>query len=122
MFFGRTVYGESSCLLRRRAISADEAFDDCVILSDAAFDPDAVFLDDIVDDTVLPNPDLAVDGLTTAWHGRRGNLELRPEDVAANEAIQQDSKQPVIVTEPQELEVYGWESSLWKKIRGYIGF
>ena len=93
-----------------------------MILSEGAFDPDAVFLDDIVDDTVLPNPDLAVDGLTTAWQGRRGNLELRPEDVAANEPIQPDSKQPVPVAEPHELEVYGWEPSLWKKIRGYIGF
>ena len=93
-----------------------------MILSEAAFDPDAVFHDDIVDDTVLPNPDLAVDGLTTAWQGRRGNLELRPEDAAANEPIQSDSTEPVAVTEPHELEVYGWESSLWKKVLGYIGF
>ena len=93
-----------------------------MILSEAAFDPDAVFLDDIVDDTVLPNPDLAVDGLTTAWQGRRGNLELRPEDAAANEPIQSDSAPPVAVSEPHELEVYGWESNLWKKIRDYIGF
>jgi hypothetical protein len=93
-----------------------------VILSKAAFDPDAVFLDDIVDDTVLPNPDLAVDGLTTAWQARRGNLELRPEDADANEPIKPDSTEPMSVTEPHELEVYGWESSLWKKIRDYIGF
>ena len=122
MLSTRTVYSELSLHPGRRTISADEAFDDCVILSEAAFDPDAVFLDDIVDDTVLPNPDLAVDGLTTAWQGRRGNLELRPEDVAANEPIQPESTQPAIATETPELDVYGWESSLWKKIRGYIGF
>ena len=93
-----------------------------MILSEAAFDPDAVFLDDIVDDTVLPNPNLSVDGLTTVWQGRRGKLELRPDDAAANEPIQPNNSQPATVTEPHELEVYGWETSLWKKIRGYIGF
>ena len=38
----------------------NNAFDDCVILSKEAFDPDAVFLDDIVDDEVLPYLSLAV--------------------------------------------------------------
>ena len=52
-------------------MSSDEAYDDCVILSKEAFDPDAVFLDDIVDDDVLPNANLAVDGLTTVWQGSR---------------------------------------------------
>lgn len=103
-------------------MSTDEAYDDCVILSKEAFDPDAVFLDDIVDDDVLPNANLAVDGLTTVWQGRRGGLELRPDDVGASEPIQPDTEIPVITTEPNELEVYGFESSLWKKIRGYIGF
>ena len=37
-----------------RTIKNDDAFDDCVILSKDSFDPDAVFLDDIVDDEVLP--------------------------------------------------------------------
>lgn len=111
-----------SCHPGRPLISSDEAFDDCVILSETAFDPDAVFLDDIVDDAVLPNPDLAVDGLTTAWQGRRGNLELRPEDIVANEPAEPGKARPASVTEPHELEVYGWESSLWKKLRSYIGF
>ena len=103
-------------------MSSDKAYDDCVILSKEAFDPDAVFLDDIVDDNVLPNANLAVDGLTTIWQERRGNLELRPEDVTRGEPIRPDTEIPVIATEPNELEVYGFESSLWKKIRGYIGF
>jgi hypothetical protein len=99
-----------------------EDFDDCVILSRDAFDPDAVFLDDIVDDDVLPYLSLEVDGLTTQREARLGRLELRPEDAAANEPIAPDTTMPVVAAEPQQLEVYGWEPSLWKKIRGYLGF
>jgi len=29
---------------------------------------------------------------------------------------------PVATLDPDVLEVYGWESSLWKKIKSYIGF
>lgn len=103
------------------AISKDPAFSDCVILTKDAFDPDAVFLDDIVDDEVLPYFSLAVDGLNT--HGERsdGKLELRPED-AANEAIKPSTRYPTTSLDPEQLEVYGWESSLWRKIRGYLGF
>ena len=103
-------------------MSSDKAFDSCVILSKSAFDPDAVFMDDIVDDDVLPNANLAVDGLTTIWQARGGKLELRSDDIVANELIEPDTEFPVITTEPQELEVYGFETSLWKKLRGYIGF
>jgi hypothetical protein len=91
------------------------------VLEKDAFDPDAVFLDDIVDDQVLPHPNLAVDGLT----GRRGSvraaLELRPDD-AANEPIPASTTMPVATLGPDQLEVYGWESSFWRKIRGYLGF
>jgi len=80
-----------------------------------------VFLDDIVDDEVLPYLSLEVDGLTTAREGKKGRLELRPEDVAANETVNPDTTMPVAVLEPEQLEVYGWESSLWKKIKGYLG-
>lgn len=86
-----------------------------------AFDPDAVFLDDIVDDQVLPRLSLAVDGLTGTSRRTRGALELRPED-AVNEPIPVCTTMPVASFDPEQLEVYGWESSLWKKIRGYLGF
>jgi hypothetical protein len=102
-------------------ISKDRAFDDCIILSKDAFDPDAVFLDDIVDDEVLPYLSLAVDGLTNTADGKKGKLELRPEDVAANEAMSADTTMPVAALSPDQLEVYGWESSLWRKIKGYVG-
>ena len=106
-----------------RTISkANKTFDDCVILSKEAFDPDAVFLDDIVDDDVLPYLSLEVDGLTTAKEGKKGQLELRPEDVAANEPVTADTTIPTVALDPEGLEVYGWESSLWKKIKGYLGF
>jgi hypothetical protein len=81
-----------------------------------------VFLDDIVDDEVLPYLSLAVDGLTEAKEGNKGGLELRPEDVAASEPVQADTTMPVASLDPEILEVYGWESSLWKKIKGYLGF
>ena len=93
-----------------------------MILSKEAFDPDAVFLDDIVDDDVLPYLSLEVDGLTTHREGRKGRLELRPEDVAANEPIQPDTTMPVATLDLDALEVYGWESSFWKKVKGYLGF
>jgi hypothetical protein len=104
------------------AISKNSAFDDCVILSKDAFDPDAVFLDDIVDDEVLPYLSLAVDGLTDRTDGRRGRLEMRPEDTAANEDAAADTTLPPTRLDPEQLEVYGWESSFWRKLRSYIGF
>ena len=86
------------------------------------FDPDAVFLDDIVDDDVLPYLSLAVDGLTESSDGKTGKLELRPDDVAANEVIRADTTMPVATLDPDQLDVYGWETSLWKKIKAYFGF
>jgi hypothetical protein len=93
-----------------------------MILSKEAFDPDAVFLEDIVDDDVLPYLSLEVDGLTTSSEGKRGRLELRPDDVAANEPVTPDTTMPVATLDPDQLEVYGWESSIWKKIKAYFGF
>ena len=81
-----------------------------------------MFLDDIVDDEVLPYLSLAVDGLTEPKDVKTGKLEMRPEDVAANEAIKADTTMPVAALNPEVLEVYGWESSLWKIIKGYFGF
>ncbi|MFA9561697.1 MAG: hypothetical protein ACERKU_05115, partial [Nitrospirota bacterium] len=54
--------------------------------------------------------------------GRTGRLDLRPEDLAANEPASPDTTMPVATLDPEILEVYGWESSLWKKIKGYLGF
>ena len=81
-----------------------------------------MFLDDIVDDDVLPYLSLAVDGLTTASEGRHHKLELRPEDAAANDAPSPDTTMPVASLDPDQLEVYGWESNWWRKIKGYLGF
>ncbi len=101
-------------------MSKEPAFDDCTVLSRDAFDPDAVFMDDIVDDQVLPYLSLAVDGLTTSTEGRKGKLELRPEDVPPPEPKSTDI--PDARLDPEQLEVYGWESSLWRKICSYVGF
>jgi len=105
-----------------RTISKDPSFDDCIIMSKNAFDPDAVFLDDIVDDEVLPYLSLAVDGLTTSSEGKKGNLDLRPEDVAANEAISADTTMPVASLTSEHLDVDDWNVSIWGRIRNYFGF
>jgi len=77
-------------------------------------------MDDIVDDEVLPYLSLAVDGLTS---DDSMSLELRPEDVAANDPAEPvPSEIPDTKLGAEQLEVYGWESSLWRKIRSYIGF
>ena len=81
-----------------------------------------MFLDDIVDDDVLPYLSLEVDGLTEARDAKKGRLELRPEDVAANDDIQSSTELPSTRLDPEQLEVYGWESSLWRKIKAYFGF
>ncbi len=70
----------------------------------------------------MPYLTLEVDGLTDSGDGKQGKFELRPEDVAANEAIRADTTMPVAHLDPDQLDVYGWEPSLWKKIKGYIGF
>ena len=91
-----------------------------MILSTETFDPDAVFHEDIVDDEVLPYLSLEVDGLTDAADGKKGKLELRPEDVAANDANEADTTMPVVKLGSEQLDVYGWEFSLWKKIKRYF--
>ncbi len=98
----------------------EQAFDDCVILEKDAFDPGAVFLDDIVDDEVLPNLSLKVDGLVEPGAGNTGEFELLPDEVHPEEPGPTEIPEPSL--DPEQLEVYGWESSLWRKIRGYIGF
>jgi hypothetical protein len=70
---------------------------------------------------VLPYFSLAVDGLNTAGERNKKEMELRPED-AANEEIKASTTIPVATLDPEILEVYGWESSLWRKLRGYLGF
>jgi hypothetical protein len=104
------------------AISKDPPFNKCVILDQEAFDPDAVFLDDIVNDKVLPKLSLAVDGLTTPVDGAGGDLEMPSEDTAANRVIKPSTTLPATTLDSEQLEVYGWESSLWRRIRGYLGF
>jgi len=103
-----------------RAITKDRSFDQCVVLDKDAFDPDAVFLEDIVDDEVLPYLSLAVDGLSTTDERTAGRLDLRPDDI--HEKIKPSTTMPVAILDPEQLEVCGWESSLWRKIRGYLGF
>lgn len=112
----------SNCrILEEFVISSDPNFSDCVVLDKDSFDPDAVFLDDIVDDEVLPRLSLAVEGLTDTLSVSRGDLEV---DADARQA--QPTPSPTAIPDapfdPEHLEVYGWESSFWRKLRGYLGF
>ena len=79
-------------------------------------------MDDIVEDDVLPRLSLAVDGLTETDEARKVDLQMPSEDTIVNEAIKPSTTMPVATLDPEIMEVYGWESSLWKKIRGYLGF
>lgn len=78
-------------------------------------------MDDIVDDDVLPYLSLAVDGLTESADARKGGLDLNPDEAAANDP-EPDTTMPVAKLTAEHLDVYGWEFSLWKKIKGYLGF
>ena len=109
--------------LGRSLISNDESFDECIILEKDAFDPDAVFMDDIVEDDVLPRLSLAVDGLTEGSKKERQRMEMPSDDeLAVNEPIKPSTALPATTADSQILEVYGWESNVWKKVRGYLGF
>jgi len=109
--------------LGRSLISNDESFDECIILEKEAFDPDAVFMDDIVEDDVLPRLSLAVDGLTEGSRKERRRMEMpTAEELAVNEPIQPSNALPATTADSQILEVYGWESNFWRKFRGYLGF
>ena len=79
-------------------------------------------MDDIVEDNVLPRLSLAVDGLTEGGDRAKRKLEMPSEDTAVNQIISPSTTMPVATLDPEILEVYGWESSLWRKIRGYLGF
>ena len=59
--------------------------------------------------------------MTDAADRGRAEMELRPDDVQ-HDAILASTTMPVAILDPEELEVYGWESSIWRKIVGYLGF
>ncbi len=79
-------------------------------------------MEDIVDDEVLPRLSLAVDGLTNNGENSAASLAIPSDETAANQIIKPSTTMPVATLDPEILEVYGWESSFWRKIRGYLGF
>jgi hypothetical protein len=79
-------------------------------------------MDDIVDDDVLPKLSLAVDGLTAPSDGSASNFDHQSSAVAVEVPIKPSTTMPVTRFDPDQLEVYGWESSWWRKVRGYLGF
>ena len=81
-----------------------------------------MFLEDIVDDDVLPRLSLAVDGLTNSGEKRSASFNMPSDVTAENMIIKPSTTMPVATLKSDGLEVYGWESSFWGKIRGYLGF
>jgi len=79
-------------------------------------------MQDIVDDDVLPRLSLAVDGLVETDKKSAEDLEIPTDETVRNMTIKPSTTMPVAVFDPEILEVYGWESSLWRKVRGYLGF
>ena len=71
---------------------------------------------------MLPRLSLAVDGLTNTDSNSASRMEMPSDDTAANQIIRPSTTMPVTTFDPDILEVYGWESSVWRKIRGYLGF
>jgi len=49
-------------------------------------------------------------------------MEIASDETTANQIITPSTTMPVAVLTQDHLDVYGWEPSLWKKIRGYLGF
>jgi len=79
-----------------------------------------VFLDDIVDDEVLPYLSLAVDGLTQTRSLGPEDLEVRPEDEAGDEDDSAGAI-PDVTFDPEQLEIRGWESTLWRQLKRFVG-
>jgi hypothetical protein len=79
-------------------------------------------MDDIVDDDVLPKLSLAVDGLMTSVDGSGGNFDYPTRYAVTEQVIKPSTTMPDTWLGPEHLEVYGWESTLLRKIRGYLGF
>ena len=81
-----------------------------------------MFFEDIVDDEVLPRLSLAVDGLTNSGEKSAASFDMSSDETAANQIITPSTTMPVAALDPEILEVYGWESSFWRKIRAYLGY
>ncbi|MBT8081822.1 MAG: hypothetical protein KJP08_03105 [Gammaproteobacteria bacterium] len=85
-------------------------------MSRDGFDADAMVRDD-GDNGDLPYLTLEVDRLTAGKNGHEGPIESPPADAEPAP----DTPIPTMSPGVDGLEVYGWESSLWRKIRGYLG-
>ncbi len=75
-----------------------------------------------VDDEVPPYLTLEVDGLTSTRSGREEAVELQPDDGAGVDESTSDLPGPETAPVADDLDVYGWESSVWRKIRSFLGF
>lgn len=70
---------------------------------------------------MLPSLSLAVEGLTDTTSLSRADLEMSSGPPVA-EPPEPSTQLPDAQFDPEHLEVYGWESSFWRKLRGYLGF
>ena len=69
----------------------------------------------------MPRLSLAVEGLTDTTSLSKVELELSAT-AGDTYSIEPSTELPDAQYDPEQLEVYGWESSFWRKLRGYLGF
>jgi hypothetical protein len=99
------------------AINKDkQAFDEHVVPPGKTFD-----LDDIVEDDVTPYLTLEVDGLTSGNDVRDAEFDQRLHDSSVDDESAPDASSPMTTLDAGGLEVYGWESSWWRKMLVYLG-
>ena len=82
---------------------------------------DALDIDDIVADDVTPFLTLEVGELTSGNDGRGVPVDEQPDDAASRREPATYLSSPAVTPGEDDLDVYGWESPLWRKILGYLG-
>lgn len=68
----------------------------------------------------MPYLSLAVDGLTQTRSLGPEDLEVRPDDESVNDDASAGNI-PDVPLDPEQLEIYGWESTLWRKLKRFAG-
>jgi hypothetical protein len=104
----------------RTIIIKEKDFSDCVVLDKDAFDPDAVFPDEVHDE-VLPQLSLAIDELKNTGKHAGEALRMRPGEAAAK-AVQATRSIELATFDSDQYDDGGLKLSLWRKIRNYFAF
>jgi hypothetical protein len=105
-------------------ISKDDRPDDQKTLRQDTVEPEVVFVKGIVHDEVLQRCSFAADDLSRARETQVGTLDLRPGDVAANEAFMPEASVRVRFDDAGCVSMRrsgsGWAPFLWMRIKAYF--